>query len=242
MTDVVFNEAVAASYDADSPEMFDPQLLRETVEFLAGLAGDGKALEFAIGTGRVGLPLSQRGVEVHGIDISEAMVAKLREKPGGEAIPVTIGDIATTWVPGEFQLVYIPFDTITNLETQEQQVACFENAAAHLRAGGYFAIEVFVPELRRLTPGDKFLAFQVSPEHLGFDEFDVVNQLCISNHYYPGRSGLSYFQSRHRYAWPAEYDLMARIAGLVLHERWADWKRSPFTAESTSHISVWRKA
>ncbi len=242
MTDVVFNEAVAASYDADSQEMFDPQLLRETVDFLAGLAGDGKALEFAIGTGRVGLPLSQRGVEVHGIDISEAMVAKLREKPGGEAIPVTIGDIAATRVPGEFQLVYIPFNTITNLETQEQQVACFENAAAHLRAGGYFVIEVFVPELRRLTPGDKYLAFQVSPEHLGFDEFDVVNQLCISNHYFPGRSGLRFFQSRHRYAWPPEYDLMARIAGMTLHERWADWKRSPFTAESTSHISVWRKA
>jgi SAM-dependent methyltransferase len=241
VTEVVFNEMVAATYDADSPEMFDPQLLRETVDFLAALAGDGPALEFAIGTGRVALPLSQRGVDVHGVDISEAMVAKLREKPGGDAIPVTIGDIATTRVPGEFQLVYIPFNTITNLPTQDEQVACFENAASHLRSGGYFVIEVFVPELQRLARGEKYLAFQVEKEHLGFDEFDVVNQLCISNHYFPGRSGLSYFQSRHRYAWPPEYDLMARIAGLRLHERWADWKRSPFTADSRSHISVWQK-
>ena len=241
MTDVVFNELVAATYDADSPEMFEPELLRQTVDFLAELAGDGRALEFAIGTGRVGLPLSQRGVAVHGIDISEAMVAKLREKPGGAAIPVTIGDIATTRVPGEFQLVYIPFNTITNLPTQAEQVACFENAAAHLRSGGYFAVEVFVPEIQRLVPGEKYLAFQVIPEHLGFDEYDLVNQLCISNHYFPGRERLAYFQSRHRYAWPAEYDLMARIAGMQLHGRWADWERRPFTGESGSHISVWRK-
>ncbi len=241
MTDVVFNELVAATYDADSADMFEPNLLRQTVDFLAELAGGGSALEFAIGTGRVGLPLSQRGIDVHGIDISEAMVAKLREKPGGDRIPVTIGDIATTRVSGDFQLVYIPFNTITNLSTQDEQVACFENAAAHLRSGGYFVVEVFVPELRRLPPGEKYLAFQVSPDHLGFDEYDVLNQLCISNHYHPRQDAMQYFQSRHRYAWPAEYDLMARIAGLEFDARWADWTKAPFTAESTAHISVWRK-
>lgn len=241
MTDVVFNEAVAATYDADSADMFDPELLRQTVDFLAALAGDGPALEFAIGTGRVALPLSQRGIEVHGIDISEAMVAKLREKPGGDRIPVTIGDIATTRVPGEFQLVYIPYNTITNLLRQSEQVACFENAAAHLRSGGYFVVEVFVPELRRLQPGEKYIPFKVTPDHLGFDEYDVVNQLCTSNHYFARPGGMEFFQSHHRYGWPAEYDLMARIAGLQLHERWADWTRAEFTADSRSHISVWQK-
>lgn len=239
--DVVFNAAVAATYDADSADMFDPELLTATCDFLQSLASDGPALEFAIGTGRVGLPLSERGVEVHGIDISKAMVAKLREKPGGAAIPVMIGDIATTRVPGEFQLVYLPFNTITNLATQDEQVACFQNAASHLRPGGYFVIEVFVPELRRLQHGEKYIPFEVSPRHLGFDEYDTVNQICESNHYFVGRSGVSYFKSRHRYAFPAEYDLMARLAGLRLHERWADWNRSLFTAESRAHISVWRK-
>ena len=242
MPEVVFNEAVAATYDADSPAMFEPVLLEATTAFLAQLAGDGPALEFAIGTGRVGLPLSERGVEVHGIDISEAMVAKLREKPGGDRIPVTIGDIATTRVPGEFQLVYIPYNTITNLNEQDEQVACFQNAAAHLRPGGYFAIEVFLPELQRLNPGEKYLPFEVTPKHLGFDEFDLVNHICTSHHYFVREGGrMQYFRSRHRYAWPSEYDLMARIAGLTLHERWSDWNRTPFTAESKAHISVWRK-
>jgi hypothetical protein len=242
MPEPVFNAAVAATYDADSADMFEPALLAATVEFLAGLAGDGPALEFAIGTGRVALPLSQRSVEVHGIDVSEPMVAKLREKPGGDSIPVTIGDIATTRVPGEFQLVYIPYNTITNLTEQDQQVACFENAAAHLRPGGYFGIEVFVPEIQRLNPGEKFLPFHVTPTHLGFDEFDLLNYICTSHHYFVRDGGrMQYFQSRHRYAWPSEYDLMARIAGLELHERWADWNRTPFTAHSRAHISVWRK-
>lgn len=221
--------------------MFDPKLLATTVDFLARLAGAGPALEFAIGTGRVALPLAARGVNVQGIDISEPMVAKLREKPGGDAIPVTIGDIATTRVPGEFQLVYIPYNSITNLTTQAEQVSCFESAARHLRSGGFFAVEVFVPELQRLPYGEKYLPFKVEPGHLGFDEIDVLNQICESNHYFVGRDGVSYFKSRHRYAFPAEFDLMARIAGLTSHERWADWNRTPFTAESRSHISTWRK-
>ncbi len=241
MSEPVFNASVAATYDADSPEMFDPALLDATVDFLAGLAGTGPALEFAIGTGRVALPLAARGVNVQGIDISEPMVAKLYEKPGGEAIPVTIGDIATTRVPGDFQLVYIPYNSITNLTNQAEQVSCFENAARHLRSGGFFVVEVFVPELQRLPHGEKYLPFKVDPSHLGFDEFDVLNQICESNHYFVGRDGVSYFKSRHRYAYPAEFDLMARIAGLTLHERWADWNRTPFTAESRGHISVWRK-
>jgi len=241
VSEIVFNELVAETYDADSPGMFDPELLRETADFLAELAGAGPALEFAIGTGRVALPLSQRGLPVQGIDISAAMVAKMREKPGGAAIPVTIGDIASTRVPGEFQLVYIPFNSITNLTSQDEQVACFQNAAAHLRPGGYFVAEVFVPELQRLPRGEKYLAYHVTPEHLGFDEIDVLNQICESNHYFTGPGRSTYFKSRHRYAWPAEFDLMARIAGMRFHERWSDWKRSPFTAESTNHISVWQK-
>ena len=243
MTDVVFNEAVAATYDVDSADMFDPALLDATTAFLAEFAQGGPALEFAIGTGRVAIPLHQRGVDVHGIDISAPMVARMRAKPGGEDIAVTIGDIATTRVPGEFQLVYIPFNTITNLLSQEEQVACFQNAADHLRPGGYFVIEVFVPELRRLQAGEKYVPCDVSPNHIGFDEYDVVNQLCSSNHYFVRPGGrMEYFLSRHRYAFPAEYDLMARLAGLGLHGRWADWQRSPFTAESRGHISVWRKA
>ncbi|MGE0600289.1 MAG: class I SAM-dependent methyltransferase [Dehalococcoidia bacterium] len=241
MSEPVFNSAVAATYDADSAEMFDPALLGATVDFLARLAGSGAAIEFAIGTGRVALPLAQQGIEVHGIDISEPMVAKLREKPGGDAIPVTIGDIATTRVPGEFQLVYLPFNSITNLGTQDAQASCFENAASHLRPGGFFVVEVFVPELQRLNPGERYLPFKVDPDHLGFDEYDVLNQICESHHYFVGRNGVTFFKSRHRYAYPAEFDLMARIAGLSLHERWSDWNRAPFTAESRSHISVWRK-
>ncbi len=191
--------------------------------------------------GQQPVALALEGYRVRGIDISPAMVGQLRAKPGGAEIHVTIGDIATTRVPGEFDLVYIPFNTITNLPTQDEQVACFLNAAAHLRPGGYFVIEVFVPELLRLNPGEKYLPFEVKPEHLGFDEYDLLNQLCISNHYYVREEGMQYFQTRHRYAWPAEYDLMARLAGLTLHARYADWRRSTFTAESTAHISVWQK-
>ena len=241
MTEVVFNETVAATYDADSEEMFDPGLLEQTVDFLAALAGDAPALEFGIGTGRVAIPLSQRGVWVCGIDISEAMVAQMRAKPGGDAIPVTIGDIATTRAPGVFGLVYVPYNTITNLGTQDEQVACFHNAADHLKPGGYFVAEIFVPQLRRLPAGEKYQPFQVTPEHLGFDEYDLLNQVLTSHHYFVGSGRAQYFASRHRFAYPAEFDLMARMAGLTLRERWGDWDRSEFTAESGSHVSVWAK-
>jgi SAM-dependent methyltransferase len=189
----------------------------------------------------VALPLGQRGVAVHGIDISEPKVAQLRAKPGGEQIPVAIGDFARTSVEGRFRLVYIVFNAITNLTTQDAQVQCFQNAARHLEPGGFFVAEVFVPELQRIARGDRYRAFTVTPEHLAFDEYDVVEQRCTSHHYFVDGGRLQLFRSPHRYAWPAELDLMARLAGLSFHERWADWTRSPFTNESTDHISVWRK-
>lgn len=222
--------------------MFEPELLEATADFLAGFASGGAALEFGIGTGRVALPLSQRGVRVHGIDISGAMVARLQAKPGADAIRVTIGDIVSTRVPGEFELVYLPFNIITNLTTQAEQVACFRNAAAHLDPGGCMVAEVFVPALRRLQPGERFIPFRVTPEHVGFDEYDVVNQLCTSHHYFIRDGRAELFDSRHRFAWPGELDLMAQLAGLELVERWGDWLRSPFTSESKDHVSVWRKS
>ena len=242
MTSNVWDERVAAGYDAASSEMFDEAVVNPAVDLLAELAGDGRALEFAIGTGRVGLPLSARGVEVAGIELSQPMVDQMMRKPGAERIRVTIGDMATTRVDGTFSLVYLVFNTITNLLTQDEQVECFRNAAAHLDVGGHFVIEVGVPDLRRLQPGETYVPFDVSERHLGFDEYDVVDQRLVSHHYYIGDGRAETFDSSHRYAWPAEYDLMARIAGMTLVERWADWHRAPFTADSTSHISVWQKA
>lgn len=237
----VFDESVAPTYDADSPEMFDPEVLGPTVERLAELADGGAALELAIGTGRVALPLSERGVEVHGIDISTAMVAELRKKPGGDRIPVTIGDMATTRLGRTFRLVYIPFNTITNLTLQDEQVQCFRNAADHLEPGGRFVIEVFTPQLRRLLPGETHQVFQVSPTHLGIDEYDLVASICRSHHWFDRDGSLQVFVSTHRYVWPAELDLMARLAGLELEARWGGWNRERFTAESTNSVAVWRK-
>jgi SAM-dependent methyltransferase len=211
------------------------------VDFLAELAGDGAALELGIGTGRIALPLSQRGVRVCGIDLSEAMVARLRQKPGSEQIEVTIGDIATTKVDGAFALVYLVWNTIGNLTTQDAQVACFENAAAHLEPGGSLVIEVELPDLQRLPRGEVFRPFHVGTTHLGIDEYDVVNQGLVSHHYSIGDGDVRVVSMPFRYVWPSELDLMARIAGMRLRERWAGWKREPFTAESTKHVSVWEK-
>jgi SAM-dependent methyltransferase len=211
------------------------------VDFLAGLAGEGRALELGIGTGRVALPLSQRGVEVHGIDLSQAMVARLREKPGGEEIGVTIGDFATTKVDGSFSLVYLVFNTIMNLTTQDAQVACFENAAAHLEPAGCFVIETGVPGLRLLSPGERFVVFDLSEGHVGIDEYDVENQGLISHHFSPDDGRWTLRSIPFRYAWPAELDLMARIAGMTLRERWSGWHREPYTSESAKHVSVWEK-
>ncbi len=221
--------------------MFAPEVLDPAVDFLAELAAGGRALELGVGTGRVALPLSRRGVQVHGIDMSRAMVARLRAKPGGDAIGVTIGDFATTRVDGEFALVYLVFNTINNLTTQAAQVACFRNAAAHLQPGGCFVIEVGVPELRKLPPGQKVVPFQVGPTGWAYDIYEVATQSMSSN-YVEIIDGRCEFRSiPFRYVWPAELDLMAELAGLRLRERWEDWTRAPFTNESPKHVSVWEK-
>ncbi|HEY7400976.1 MAG TPA: class I SAM-dependent methyltransferase [Actinomycetota bacterium] len=236
-----FGEDIAARYDEDSGDMFEDDVLGATVDFLAALAGGGRALEFAIGTGRVALPLSRRGVPVHGIDLSQAMVAKLREKPGADEIEVTIGDISTTRVEGTFALVYLVYNTIMNLTSQEAQVATFRNAAAHLEPGGCFVIEVMVPDLQRLPRGEVFRPFDVSPTHWGIDEYDVVTQGLISHHYDVVDGKIEQVSMPFRYAFPAEYDLMAELAGMRLRERWSGWAKEPFTALSEHHVSVWEK-
>jgi SAM-dependent methyltransferase len=241
MPEDYFGEEVAARYDESSADMFDAAVLDPAVDFLADLAGRGAALELGIGTGRIALPLAERGVSMHGIDLSEAMVARLRAKPGGDAIPVAIGDFARTKVDGLFSLVYLVFNTISNLTTQDEQVACFQNAAAHLEQGGCFVIEVGIPQLQRLPPGDTYQAFDVSPTHLGFDEYEVASQGLISHHYSIVDGELEVVSMPFRYTWPSELDLMARLAGLTLRERWSSWKREPFTSESRKHISVWEK-
>jgi SAM-dependent methyltransferase len=236
-----FGERVAARYDEFSAEMFDPAVVEPTVDFLAELAGDGAALELGIGTGRIALPLSERGISVYGIDLSEAMVAKLREKPGAEEIEVTIGDFATARVDRTFTLAYLVFNTISNLTTQDAQVACFQNVAAHLQPGGCFVIEVNLPGLRTLPPGETSQVFDLSDEHIGIDEYDVANQGLISHHFWLADGKWNQGSMPFRYTWPSELDLMARLAGMTLRERWSGWNREPFTSESTEHISVWEK-
>jgi hypothetical protein len=242
MTEGFFGEEVAAAYDERSAEMFDPAVVTPVVDVLAELAGDGAALEFAIGTGRVALPLSERGVRVHGIDNSEAMVARLRAKAGADAIGITIGDFSTTRVDGEFAVVYLVFNTIFNVVTQDAQVACFENAAAHLRRGGRFVVETGVPALQSLPVGQTIVPFRADPDGLGFDVYDVVTQRFSSQHYVFEDDRVKRYPVEFRYAWPAELDLMARIAGLTLEHRWAGWRGEPFTAVSGSHVSIWAKS
>jgi hypothetical protein len=238
----LFVGEIATNYDADSTGVFDAAVVGGTVDFLAEVAGEGRALEFAIGTGRVGLPLSLRGVPVAGIELSSDMVAQLKKKPGSDAIDVTIGDMTSTRVDGTFGLVYLVFNTIGNLLTQDDQVACFCNAAAHLERGGCFVIEVIVPPLRRLPPGESSHVFTLTPTRVGYDEIDVARQRGVSHHIWFREDGPQKFATPWRLVWPAELDLMARIAGMRLRERWADWDRSPFTGESMKHVSVWEKA
>jgi SAM-dependent methyltransferase len=239
--DGYFGEHVAASYDDPSDDMFDPALLDTVAGVLAELAGGGRALELGIGTGRIALPLARRGVPVHGIDLSRAMVARLRAKPGGDAIGVTIGDFATTRVDGTFSLAYLVFNTINNLTTQRAQVACFRNVAAHLEPGGCFVIEVGVPELRRLPPGQNVVPFHVSPTRWAFDIYDTATQAMSSNYVTVDGGRGEYRSIPFRYVWPAELDLMAQLAGLRLRERWDGWTRAPFTSESRQHVSNWAK-
>jgi SAM-dependent methyltransferase len=231
-----FGAEVAARYDDSSSDMFDPAVVDPTVDFLAALAGVGPVLELGIGTGRVALQLAQRGLAVHGIDLSSAMVERLRAKPGGAEIPVAIGDFSTTRVEGTFSLVYLVFNTINNLTTQEAQVACFENAAAHLEPGGCFVIEVGVPTCGPLR------VFDLGEEHVGIDEYDAVTQRLVSHHFTLFDGEWHRRSIPFRSVSPGELDLMARIAGMRLRERWSGWQRVPFTDESTKHVSVWEKA
>jgi SAM-dependent methyltransferase len=239
--DGYFDERVAARYDESAAEMFDPAVVEPVVDLLGELAGSGRALELGIGTGRIALPLAQRGVPVHGIEMSKAMVARLRAKPGGEDIGVTIGDFATTTVEGTFSVAYLVFNTIMNLTTQSGQVACFRNVAAHLEPGGCFVIEVGVPGLQSLPPGETFHVFHVSENRWGFDEFDVAIQGLTSHHFEIVDGRAERFSTPFRYAWPSELDLMAQLAGMRLRERWSGWKREPFTSDSRRHVSVWEK-
>ena len=236
-----FDGRIAEAYDADSADMFDPAVVGPAVDFLADLAGGGSALELAIGTGRIALPLSQRGVHVHGMDLSPAMVGQLRAKAGAADIVITIGDFASTKVDGTFSLAYLVYNTIENLTTQDRQVECFGNVALHLKPGGCFVIEVEVPQLQRLPPGETVRAFMVSPTRLGFDELDVATQGGVSHHYWIANGQREVFSMPYRYVWPSELDLMARIAGMSLRERWSGWNREPFTSNSTKHVSVWEK-
>ena len=239
--DGYFGERVAARYDESAEVMFDAGAVDPVIDLLVELAGSGRALELGVGTGRIALPLAQRGVPVHGIELSKAMAARLRAKPGGEDIGVTVGDFATTTVDGTFSVAYLVFNTIMNLTTQAAQVACFRNVAAHLEPGGCFVIEVGVPDLQRLPPGETIHAFHVSETRWGLDEYDVARQGLTSHHFEVVDGRLERTSIPFRYAWPAELDLMAELAGMSLRGRWSGWKREPFTSDSRKHVSVWEK-
>ncbi|HJQ42573.1 MAG TPA: class I SAM-dependent methyltransferase [Jatrophihabitantaceae bacterium] len=236
-----FGADVADSYDDAHADMADEALLASTVTFLAEHAGGGPVLEFAIGTGRVALPLAATGLAVSGLDLSTAMLDRLRAKPGAESIAVTTGDIAHERVPGRFRLVYLVYNTIMNLTAQREQVACFRNAAAHLEPGGRFVLEVMVPDLQRLPFGETIRPFELSATRLGFDEYDVVNQGLVSHYFRIDGERGEHTSIPFRYGWPAEFDLMAELAGMTLLERWADWDRAPFTSTSEKHVSVWQR-
>jgi SAM-dependent methyltransferase len=239
--DEIWDAETAQGYDTPGTGMFAADVLRPTVDRLAELAGDGRALEFAIGTGRVAVPLAERGVPVTGIELSRPMIEQLRSKADEVRIPVVVGDMATATAPGEYTLVYLVYNTISNLLTQHEQVACFRNAARHLKPGGRFVIELWVPELRKLPPGQQAVVWHGEPGYIGLDTYDLLNQRVVSHHFRFGDGGRAeLFRSPHRYIWPAELDLMAQLAGFELESRHADWTGTEFTGESRSHVSVYR--
>jgi len=239
--DGYFDERVAARYDETYAYQFDPDAVDPVVDLLVELAGTGRALELGVGTGRVALPLARRGVPVHGIELSRAMAARLKAKPDADAVALTIGDFSTATVDGTFRVAYVLVNTIMNLTTQEAQVACFRNVAAHLEPGGCFVVEVLVPELQRLPPGDTHRVFSADERHWGIDEFDVARQGLISHHFLEVDGRLERRSIPFRYVWPSELDLMAQLAGMRLRDRWSGWRREPFTGDSTKHVSVWEK-
>jgi SAM-dependent methyltransferase len=236
----LWDAETAESYDETSAFMFAPEVLNPAVDYLADLAGNGPALEFAIGTGRVAIPLVEHGVPVSGIELSQPMVDQLRKKRTD--IPVVVGDMASSTMPGRFTLVYLVWNSLGNLRTQAEQVACFRNAARHLTPGGRFVIELSIPGIRRYPPGQAAVPFHVGHDHVGFDTFDMTTQQGTSHHYRRHADGtVTYAASNFRYLWPAECDLMAQLAGMELERRAADWNRNAFTSDSGSHVSVWRK-
>lgn len=236
----LWDEEVARHYDTPGTGAFAPEVLEPTVDRLAELAGGGPVLEFAIGTGRVAVPLAARGIPVAGIELSPHMIAQLRTKVGPETIPVTEGDMATATAPGRYRLVYLVYNTISNLLTQREQVACFRNAARHLLPGGRFVIELWVPDLRRLPPGQQAVIFAAEPGYVGLDTYDTVRQQVVSHHFwFDGGRRARVSRSPHRYVWPAELDLMAELAGFRLESRHADWRGTEFTADSRNHVSVY---
>jgi SAM-dependent methyltransferase len=231
----------AQRYDTPGTGMFAPEILGPTVDRLGELAGDGAALEFAVGTGRVAVPLAERGVPVTGIELSRPMVDQLRTKADEATLPVVIGDMATAVAPGKYTLVYLVYNTISNLLTQAEQVECFRNAARHLTPGGRFVIELWVPELRKLPPGQTAVVWGSEPGYIGLDTYDVLNQHVVSHHFHFDETGQARLgRGPHRYVWPAELDLMAQLAGFELETRHADWTGAEFTAESRSHVSAYR--
>ena len=238
----LWDEDTAERYDDISAEMFAPEVLDPAVDFLARLAGSGPALELAIGTGRVAIPLAARGVSVTGIELSQPMVDRLRRKVSAQELPAVTGDMATTTVSGRFSLVYVVWNSLGNLRTQDEQVQCFRNAARHLSPGGRFVVELWVPGIRRFPPGQAAVPFEVTDRHVGFDTYDMVTQQGTSHHYWRLDDGSArYGHSNFRYIWPAECDLMARLAGLELEQRVESWDGAPFTSDSEGHVSVWRK-
>ncbi|WP_417553820.1 class I SAM-dependent DNA methyltransferase [Microbispora sp. NBC_01189] len=237
----IWDAEAAGQYDTPGRGMFSPEVLRPTVDRLAELAGDGRALEFAIGTGRVAVPLAERGVPVTGIELSVPMIQQLRTKVDEAAVPVIVGDMATAVAPGEYALVYLVYNTISNLLTQAEQVACFRNAARHLVPGGRFVVELWVPELRALPPGREAVVWHSEPGYIGLDTYDPLRQHIVSHHFtFDESRQATLFRSPHRYIWPSELDLMGQLAGFELESRHADWAGAEFTAESPSHVSVYR--
>lgn len=242
MGTTMWDAEIARVYDATTADRFEAAVLDPTVDRLAELAGDGSALELAIGTGRVGLALAARGVDVHGIELSPHMVDQLRSKPGGGDIAVTVGDMTTTRVEGSFSLVYLVFNTITNVTTQDEQVAVFDNAAAHLGPGGCFVVEVVVPQLRRLPPGELGRVFVLDDDHVGIETFDdLAGQVSWSHHWMEVDGRVVRHSAPYRYVWPSELDLMGRLAGFRVRDRWAGWSGEPFTSDSTDQVVVFEK-
>jgi len=242
MGSITWGKDIAEVYDATYSAQFAPSVLDPLVDLLTELARGGPALEFAVGTGRVALPLSARGISMRGVELSPHMVEQFRAKPGADTVPVTIGDMTTTRVPGTFKLVYLVANTIMNVTTQDEQLRVFANAAAHLETGGHFVVEVIVPQLRSVPPGEMGRVFTLDPDHVGIETFDdLVGQIAWSHHWMEVEGRLVRHSAPYRYVWPSELDLMARLAGLRLRHRWAGWDQTPFTSESLSQVAVFEK-